>query len=110
MTSPTPRRESRRPCALMYHNVSSWGDYAPDDVVHRRAGGRRAYNARRRDEALLRRSEVARLSLHWSRAHSPLQRGKGAWIARQLGVSEATISRDLAAIRALWLESYHRRT
>ncbi len=95
----------------MYHDVSTWGDYAPDDVVARRAGGRRRYNAQRRFEATLRRCQVARLSLRWAMAHpDPFQRGKGAWIARQLGVSEATISRDLAAIRALWLESYHRRT
>lgn len=90
--------------------MPDWGSWTEDrEAVIRRAGGRRRYNAQRRGEALLRRVYVARLSLAWTMTHpNPLQRGKGAWIARQLGVSEATISRDLAAIDRSWRASLRR--
>src|SRR5207244_4881063 len=58
-----------------------------------RAGGRRRYNALRRDRADIRRIEVAdRLATYgWTY-------GVQARIAEELGVSDATISRDLKAI------------
>src|SRR5262249_35873781 len=57
-------------------------------------GGRRRYNAGRRDRALLRRLEVRRLALelHWP------EHGVQARIAERLGVSQATVSRDVAAV------------
>lgn len=85
-----------------------WGAWTADrGAVHRRAGGRRHYNSLRQFKALLRRGEVARLSLAWTLAvHDPLRRGRGAWIARQLGVSEATVSRDLKALHDEWLAQW----
>lgn len=90
--------------------MAEWGIWTEDrEAVIRRAGGRRRYNHQRRGEALVRRWHVARLSLVWAETHpDPLQRGKGVWIARQLGVSEATISRDLAALDRLWRASLRR--
>lgn len=62
------------------------------DEVCRRAGGRRRYNIRRQRAAFERRATVARLLVEYGRN----KRGTRARIARELGVSEATISRDIA--------------
>ena len=62
------------------------------DEVCRRAGGRRRYNAERQRGAEKRRAEVARLLVKYGRH----KRGTRARIARELGVSEATVSRDAA--------------
>ncbi len=70
--------------------MTAWGE------VCRRASGRRAYNALRRDRAMLRRRKVVLLLRHYGRGH-----GVQARIARELGVSEATISRDIATVWAL---------
>jgi DeoR/GlpR family transcriptional regulator of sugar metabolism len=64
------------------------------DVVRRRAGGRNRYNARRRVAAMLRRIEVANLI----KQRGGLSRGNQAAIARELEISEATVSRDLKAL------------
>jgi hypothetical protein len=64
------------------------------DEIFRRAGGRRRYQALRRHEALLRRAEIIE---HLNVLG--FQRGTQAKIARLTGWSEATISRDFAAIR-----------
>lgn len=61
--------------------------------VYRRAGGRRANQKRRRDAAAARRQEV--MHLWW------VAGGAYGWqnkAAQQLGVSPATISRDVAAV------------
>jgi hypothetical protein len=57
-------------------------------------GGRRRYNSVRRARAWHRRLEVVALAreLHWP------EFGVQAEIARRLGVSEATVSRDVAAV------------
>jgi hypothetical protein len=61
----------------------------------RLASGRRHYNSVRRFRAQLRRREVARLL----RARGTLfDRGTQARLARELGVSRATISRDVAVL------------
>lgn len=62
------------------------------DEVCRRAGGRRRYNAGRTHAANERRAGVAKLLVKYGRN----KRGTRARIARELGVSEATISRDIA--------------
>jgi DNA invertase Pin-like site-specific DNA recombinase len=69
---------------------TSWAE------VKRRAAGRYKYNAIRRVQAQLRRREVLKLlgEIGWTY-------GSQVRIARQLGVSEATISRDLAVILPL---------
>jgi DNA-binding NarL/FixJ family response regulator len=65
------------------------------EEAYRRAGGRRRYHARRRREAEERRARVAELVIRWGWVQ-----GTQARIARELGVSEATISRDMRRIYA----------
>jgi hypothetical protein len=72
--------------------MSAWSEPKPFNEVCRRAGGRRAYNALRRDLKLFRRLDVTRLLLKYGH-----QRGVQARIATVLGVSEATVSRDVKA-------------
>jgi hypothetical protein len=63
------------------------------EQAHRRAGGRRRYNFQREMAARARRERVcALLAKYGSKI-----RGVQARIARELGVSEATISRDVRA-------------
>ena len=65
------------------------------EEAYRRAGGRRRYHARRRREAEERRARVAELVMRWGWVE-----GTQARIARELCVSEATISRDMRRIYA----------
>jgi hypothetical protein len=65
------------------------------EEAYRRAGGRRRYHARRRREAEERRARVAELVMRWGWVQ-----GTQARTARELGVSEATISRDMRRIYA----------
>jgi DNA-directed RNA polymerase specialized sigma24 family protein len=69
------------------------------EEVKKRAAGRQKYNALQQLRAAVRRREVLTLlgELGWTY-------GSQAAIARQLGVSEATISRDLAKILPLMQE------
>jgi predicted transcriptional regulator len=67
------------------------------DEICRRAGGRRRYNAARRKAADKCRSDVARMLCQYGRH----KRGVQARIARELGVSEATVSRAAADPRTL---------
>ncbi len=76
---------------------SRWGRETDWDTVCRRASGRRSYNSLRALQAKLRRAEVERL---WVEAGCVY--GAQARIARQLAVSEATISRDIRAIEQRW--------
>ncbi len=79
----------------------TWRGYTNWDTVCRRASGRRAYNVARRVRAEWRRTEVARLL---AEAGAP-RRGFQAEVARQLGVSPATISRDRQKLLAEWRAS-----
>jgi len=76
-------------------NVSrrDWSASTSSDEVHRRASGRRQHNAVRQLRAILRRNEVAQLLDQLGYA-----RGVQVVIARRLGVSPATISRDVTAL------------
>jgi DNA-binding NarL/FixJ family response regulator len=65
------------------------------EEAYRRAGGRRRYHAQRKREAEERRARVAELVMQWGWVQ-----GTQARIARELGVSEATISRDMRRIYA----------
>jgi hypothetical protein len=71
----------------------TWAQPISDAAAWARAGGRRRHNATRQADAQLRRAEVIRLlgTLGW-------RHGTQAVIARRLGVSEATISRDVTAV------------
>lgn len=72
---------------------NDWSRSIPPAQAHARAGGRRSYNARRRRAALSRRrrlvERLGELGFTW---------GIQARLAAELGVSPATVSRDLAAV------------
>lgn len=70
-----------------------WSGATSTDEVARRAAGRRLYNARRSEEREWRRLDVLAYLQERGWYH-----GLQAKIARELGVSEATISRDIASI------------
>lgn len=76
-----------------------WTQPTSWEQVKKRAAGRYKYNALRQLRAAMRRREVLQLlgEIGWSY-------GSQAAIARQLGCSEATISRDLAKILPLMQE------
>ena len=71
---------------------SRWSEPTSHEDMVRRAGGRRHYNAVRQFNAVRRRAQLLDVleRCDWSQARA----------ARLLGVSPATISRDLAAIDA----------
>jgi len=67
-----------------------------DGEAHRRAEGRKRWNAVRRLCAELRRAEVLRLLAAWG-----WERGTQSRIAEHLGVDRSTISRDLQKLLPL---------
>ena len=67
----------------------SWSTPTSSAEAFRRASGRRAYNALRRDLAAFRRLDVAQLLFKYGGLP-----GVQARIARELGVSESVVSRD----------------
>lgn len=75
---------------------TAWAAPTTDAEVAARAAGRRRYNSVRRFRAQLRRIEV----LNLIGTYGGLHRGVQASIARTLGVSQATISRDLRGLLA----------
>ena len=72
----------------------NWSAYVPDEVAHKRAGGRKHYNSCRQFMALHRRLQVSELLAQYGL----LEHGVQARIARELKVSESTISRDIRAL------------
>jgi hypothetical protein len=72
---------------------SFWSEQAEWDEVCRRAAGRRHYNRMRRFRAAYRRYRLAQLL---SVKGGMTERGTQARLARELGVSRATICRDVA--------------
>jgi hypothetical protein len=87
--SPTDKRGS----VQVEISTQAWSHPTSDAAAWARAGGRRRYNATRQARAELRRAEVVRLL-----GTLGLRHGTQAVIARRLGVSEATISRDVTAV------------
>jgi DNA invertase Pin-like site-specific DNA recombinase len=77
-------------------NNNDWSRPTSPAEVIARAGGRRRYNARRQDEAIVRRCRM--LGLLREYGHGP---GVKARIARELGVHRSTITRDYQAI--IWV-------
>jgi hypothetical protein len=88
---------------------NGWGDPVSAVEAARRAGGRRRYNNWRQTLALLRRAKLVRLLA----AQGGLARRRDGWpdwrvglwgnqgaLARRLGVSPATVCRDLHKLRA----------
>jgi hypothetical protein len=74
-----------------------WGAATGWGTVCRRNAGRRHYNAVRSFRRAWRRAQVARLLLEHAQAGAP-PHGLQARIARSLGVSEGTVSRDVRAL------------
>lgn len=73
--------------------MTYWPDLTTNDEAARRAAGRRNYNAFRQRQALQRRAKVLALI---SESPNPMEHGIRTRIAKQLGVSRSTISRDIA--------------
>jgi putative protein kinase ArgK-like GTPase of G3E family len=73
---------------------SAWSAPVSDHEAHRRAGGRAHYNTIRKYRALMRQIEVLRLFDVYSGFIYRVQ----ARIARELGVSRSTVSRDVKKI------------
>jgi hypothetical protein len=71
----------------------NWSAPTTKDEVARRAAGRARYHALRRFQRQLRRQQVIELLGRYG-----YDRGVQARISRELGVSEASISRDVAAL------------
>jgi hypothetical protein len=83
---------------------NGWSMPVSDDLAHRRASGRRRYNARRQLQAAARRDDLIRL---WAIANDRGGLGLFEWgvradMARQLGVHRSTVTRDLTRIFADW--------
>jgi len=72
-----------------------WGRARDWDEVCRRASARRAWHALQRIRVLVRRRKVVRLA---DALGGLCRRGVQAAVARRLGVSRATVCRDIAAI------------
>jgi len=75
--------------------TAAWSAPTTAEEVARRAAGRTHYNAWRKSMALRRRCEVSRLLT----AQGAFRRGYQAKLARLLGVSRATVCRDVATLR-----------
>lgn len=71
---------------------AAWSAPTTPEAASRRAGGRRAYNSRRQFARTRRRAEVMRLV---SCQGTFFRRGFQSELARKLGVSRATICRDI---------------
>jgi hypothetical protein len=79
--------------------MSAWNTPADFASVCRRAGGRRRYNAQRRAAAWRRRQKILTLveAADWYTRVVPGVLGE---LAERLGVSRATVCRDLQALRS----------
>src|SRR5690349_6115939 len=77
--------------------TTAWTAETTPEAAARRAGGRRRYNAWRQHLAFYRRVKLSRLL---SAKESLIERGVQARLARELGVSRATICRDVRVILA----------
>lgn len=73
--------------------TTSWSRLTSSDEAHRRAAGRRHYNAVRQIDVIERRVEVRGLIEEYGWGHGARQR-----IADELGVDRSTISRDFRAL------------
>jgi hypothetical protein len=74
-------------------NAQDWAVPIGDAAAYARAGGRRRYHFTRRARAEVRRGQVAELLDRLGYRY-----GAQALIARRLGVSQATVSRDVRAL------------
>jgi hypothetical protein len=79
---------------MICHN---WTKRVAQDEAHRRAGGRRAYNAGRQLEAAIRRQTLLELL---AKESDPFKRGIQTRLAKALKVSVATVCRDIAYLKS----------
>ena len=77
---------------------AAWARPVSDSVAYRRAGGRRAYNARRTFMVRLRWARLLDLARDLDTGF--WEHGAAARLARALGVSRWTVARDIRQIRA----------
>ncbi len=75
-------------------NKVSWNTPTDRETVCKRAAGRRRYNARRGMQKLVRRMQILNLLSE----RSLFDHGLRTRLARELGLSVSTISRDLKAL------------
>jgi hypothetical protein len=75
--------------------VFNWSQATSFDVVCRRASARRHFNAVRQFQATLRRAHLRQILAQYPPGREPYQYE----LARQLGVSQPTICRDLQFLR-----------
>src|SRR5437762_8812581 len=75
-------------------NRADWRKPISDEAARRRAGGRARYNMQREIVAMRRREGLLKML----GGYAPT-RGELASVARRLGVSKATASRDVASLR-----------
>ena len=78
--------------------MKGWSAQIDSVTTHRRAGGRRRWNSYRQLKAKLRQHKVLAIMAEMVLPSGKLHRGMQARIARMLGVSQATISRDIIAV------------
>lgn len=95
LTRPHPPLWSRDslPMPQVGNKMTAWSARTSAAEAIARAGGRRRYNASRSFNAILRRAEVIRRL----GVYGP-GRGSKARIARELGVSRSTVTRDVQAV------------
>lgn len=78
--------------------TAAWSASTTNEAAARRAGGRRHYNAWRKALAAHRRRKISR----WLSVRGRMfERGIQTRLARRLGVSRATICRDMAYLLRL---------
>ena len=80
-----------------------WGEWVSNGEAYARAGGRRRYNARRQFKADYRRYRLTCLARQ--SGINPFRRGAQTTLARMLGVSRATVCRDIAVMLKAWQQS-----
>src|SRR5262249_44810234 len=84
-----------------------WSNYQNQDVVNRRAGGRRRVNAERKARAWKRRKEIKELiGGNFILLGSSYARGLETKLAAHFGVHRSTICRDKEALLAEWRENH----
>ena len=93
----TPKRAFLRAGEVRHMRATNWNQRTDSVTAAKRAGGRRKYNALRQFKAEFRRMKLSALL-------GNTDRGCQSQFAKELGVSRSTICRDLARLKAAWLQ------
>ena len=82
---------------------TNWSTSVSTGEAARRAGGRRRYNRRRQNAAILRQIDIVGWWLdHAKEGPTLFDRGVQSLLAEKFGVSSSTVSRDYSAIFKRW--------